>query len=162
MDPQSPSRLEVGRIGRPHGVRGDVYVDLVTDRVERVAPGSRLYAGEWLTVERSRAVQRRWVVHFEGVQDRTAAEALVGRLVEAEPIEDDDTLWVHRLIGARVLDISADPDHPVDRGRCVSVVANPAHELLELESGALVPVTFVVDHDLDTIRVVVPEGLFDL
>lgn len=162
MSVEDSHRLEVGRIGRPHGVRGDLYVDLVTDRTERVEPGSRLFAGEWLVVERSRPVQRRWVVHFEGVNDRTRAEALVGRLLEAEPLEDTEALWVHELIGSRVLDIGTDPERPFDRGRCVAVVANPAHDLLELESGALVPVTFVVEHRDGVITVAAPEGLFDL
>ena len=48
--------LEVGRIGRAHGVRGDLYVELITDRSERVAVGARLQGrGTWLTVEASPA-----------------------------------------------------------------------------------------------------------
>lgn len=158
----SPHRLEVGRIGRPHGVRGGLYVDLVTDRSERVAPGATLWAGEWLTIETSQPVQRRWLVGFAGVSDRSAAERLVGRVLEAEPLDDPDELWVHHLIGATVLDISTDPAHPIDRGHCVAVLANPAHEILELDTGALVPVTFVVSMSDGEIRVAVPEGLFDL
>ena len=49
-----PSLLEVGRIGRAHGVKGDVLVHLTTDRLERLAIGSRLAAGDrWLTVTAS-------------------------------------------------------------------------------------------------------------
>jgi len=158
----SPHRLEVGRIGRPHGVRGGLYVDLVTDRAERVAPGARLWAGEWLTVETSQRVQRRWLVGFAGVGDRSAAERLVGRVLEAEPIEDPDELWVHELIGATVIDVGADPSAPIERGRCVAVLANPAHEILELDTGALVPVTFVISMIDGVITVAAPEGLFDL
>lgn len=158
----SPQRLEVGRIGRPHGVRGGLYVDLVTDRSERVAPGAKLWAGEWLTIETSQPVQRRWLVAFAGVIDRSGAERLVGRVLEAEPLDDPDELWVHHLIGATVVDISANPENPVDRGRCIAVIANPAHEILELDTGALVPVTFVVSMVDGVIKVAVPEGLFDL
>ena len=131
-------------------------MDLVTDRVERVTPGSRLWAGRWLTVTTARPVQQRWVVTFDGVDAREEAERLVGRTLEAEPLDDPDALWVHQLIGATVV------EGDVVRGRCVAVVANPAHDLLELDSGALVPVTFVESLRDGVVHIVAPEGLFDL
>jgi 16S rRNA processing protein RimM len=158
-DPARPEGLlEVGRIGRPHGVRGDVHVSLVTDRAERVAPGARLWArGRWLTVESSRSQGSRWIVHFDGIVDRAGAERMTSALAYAEPIDDPDAVWVHELVGSAVVE----PDGTA-RGRCVAVVANPADDLLELESGALVPVRFVVSCDGDTTVVDVPAGLFDL
>lgn len=158
-DPARPEGLlEVGRIGRPHGVRGDVHVTLVTDRVERVAPGARLWArGRWHTVEWSRPQGGRWVAHLEDVDDRAGAEALTSALVYAEPIDDPDAVWVHQLVGSQVVEADGTP-----RGRCVAVVANPADDLLELESGALVPARFIVSCDGETTVVDVPAGLFDL
>ena len=47
-------------------------------------------------------------------------------------------------------------------GTCVAVVANPAADLIELDGGALVPVTFVVDHAPGVLTVDPPDGLFDL
>ena len=153
-----PDLLEVGRIGRPHGVRGELYVDLLTDREERVAVGSRLVArADTLEVVAARPSNGRWLVMFAGVSDRTQAERLTGVQLLAAPIEDPDALWVHELIGSRVIEADG-----VDRGRCVSVLANPAHDLLELDSGALVPVTFVVSCVDGVTTVDVPEGLFDL
>lgn len=151
---------EVGRIGRAHGVNGQVYVSLLTDRVERLAPGARLLAGDqWLTVAESRQQQQRWLVRFEGLVDRTAAERLTNSTLMAEPLtdDDDDALWVHDLIGSKVVD-----QHGVDRGTCVAVIDNPAHDMMELDSGALVPVTFVVDCRDGIATVDTPEGLFDL
>jgi len=151
---------EVGRIGRAHGVNGQVYVSLLTDRVERLAPGARLLAGsQWLTVIESRLQQQRWLVRFEGVADRTAAEKLTNSTLLAEPlaVDDHDALWVHDLIGSRVIDQDG-----IDRGTCVAVVDNPAHDMMELDSGALVPVTFVVDCRDGVATVDTPEGLFDL
>jgi 16S rRNA processing protein RimM len=150
---------EVGRVGRAHGVQGDVAVQLITDRVERLAPGARLLAGErWLTVSSSRLVGERWLVRFEGVEDRTAAEKLTNAVLRAEPLDDDgDELWVHDLIGSRVIEVGG-----ADRGVCVAVIDNPAHDLLELESGALVPVTFVTDYADGVITIDPPDGLFDL
>ena len=48
------------------------------------------------------------------------------------------------------------------RGTCVSVVANPAADLLELDTGALVPVVFVTEHAAGRIVIAPPDGLFDL
>ena len=154
--------LEVGRIGRPHGIRGDVFLDLTTDHTERAQVGSKLWGRDrWLTITQSSASNKRWRVHIEGVDDRSAAEALTGTVVFAEPIDDPDALWIHELIGASVLEANG-----IDRGRCVSVIANPAADLLELDSKALVPVTFVtsVQHTAAGVLITIdpPEGLFDL
>ena len=154
----SDGLLEVGRIGRAHGVRGDVLVHLTTDRVERLNVGSRLKAGErWLTVTAASRSNDRWRVHFEGVDDRSAAEALARVVLAAEPIDDPDTLWVHQLIGAEVVEVAG-----TSRGRCVAVIDNPAADLLELESGALVPASFVVSFVDGIITIDPPEGLFEL
>ena len=154
--------LEVGHVGRAHGIRGDVFLVLTTDRVERAAVGSRLWVrNRWIVVTQSSNASGKWRVHLEGVDDRTAAEALAGTPVLAEPIEDPDALWVHHLIGATVIE-----ENGIDRGRCTSVVANPAADLLELDSGALVPVTFVTAVDVSggvpIVTIEPPDGLFDL
>ena len=154
--------LEVGRIGRPHGIKGDVFLDLVTDHTERAQVGSRLWGRDrWLTITRSSASNKRWRVHLDGVDDRNAAEAWTGVAVFAEPIDDPDALWVHELIGATVIEVNG-----IDRGQCVSVVSNPASDLLELESGGLVPVTFVtsLEHTPSGTLITIdpPEGLFEL
>ena len=156
--------LEVGRIGKPNGVRGRTTVRLSSNRLERLAPGSRLWVGEWLEVVSSAPVpgSDRWVVGFAGFDDRTDAERLVNRTIWAEPLDDDEAVWVHQVIGAVVRD-----SHGVVRGKCVSVIANPANDLLELDSGALIPVNFVTSVTSDgggTYSVVVdpPEGLFEL
>jgi 16S rRNA processing protein RimM len=150
--------LTVGRIGRPHGLKGLVHVDLTTDRTERLAPGSRLLAGdEWLEVATSARHGQGWLVRFVGVDDRTGAERIANRPLRAEPIDDPDALWVHQMVGAEVIEASG-----VSRGRCTAVIANPAHDILELDSGALVPVTFVVGMADGVITIDPPEGLFDI
>jgi 16S rRNA processing protein RimM len=154
--------LEVGRVGRAHGVRGDVFIELTTDRVERVAVGARLWVHDrWREVEQSHHSGARYRVHLSGVDDRNAAEAVTGTPLFAEPIDDPDALWVHQLIGARVIERSG-----VDRGFCTSVIDNPAADLLELDSGALVPANFVSAIDRSSKPIVItidpPDGLFDL
>jgi len=152
--------LEVGRISRPHGVRGEVNVLLTSNRTERVAPGAVLTtpSGAGLEVVSSRPHKNGFIVRFLGIDDREAAEDLRNTVLSAEPIDDPDELWVHQLVGSVVID-----QHDVARGQVDRVVENPASDLLELDSGALVPVQFIVSHiPGDTIRVDVPDGLFDL
>jgi len=151
--------LEIGRITRPHGVRGELVVRLVSNRGERLDPGSVLSSPRGpLRVVSARPHKGDWLVRFAEVADRSRAEQLCGLMLSAEPVDDPDELWVHELVGATVRD-----QHGLDRGRVRAVVANPASDLLELDSGALVPARFVVSH-LAGIRVDVdvPEGLFDL
>jgi 16S rRNA processing protein RimM len=150
--------LEVGRITRPHGVRGDVNVLLTSNRTERVAKGAVLHTADGvLTVASSRPHKSGYIVTFAECGDRDTAEALRDTVLLAEPIEDPDELWVHELIGAMVV------DGDVERGRVVQVLDNPASDILELDSGALVPVQFVVSLvPGERIDVDVPDGLFTL
>lgn len=125
--------LTVARIGRPHGLRGEVALDLRTDAPEeRLAVGAELRtepasAGP-LTVERTRIQQGRWYVTFAQVADRTAAEALTGvaLVVDAEESDDDEDAWYpHELVGLRA-------EHVDGRvlGEVVGLEHAPAHDVL--------------------------------
>lgn len=152
--------LRVGRVDKPHGLRGEVVVTLSTNRDERVAPGTVLVldgdGGRALTVAASQPFTHRWIVVFDGVSDRSSAEEISHRDLYAEPIDDPDALWVHELVGRVVVD-----QHGAPRGPVTAVEANPASDLLVLESGALVPMRFVTSTDATTVNVDVPDGLFD-
>jgi 16S rRNA processing protein RimM len=149
--------LEVGSIGRAHGLRGDVVVHLVTNRLERVEPGSVLETpkGE-LRIESSRPHHGSFVVHFAGVDTREAAEALNGVVLSAEPIDDPDALWAHELVGSFVFDVAGNP-----LGIVTALVDNPASDLLEVDRGVLIPVTFVVSFADGRVVVDPPLGLFE-
>ncbi len=147
---------------RPHGLRGQVVVTLTTNRSERVAPGSVLQT-ERGTLEVLASAPApggggpgRWVVTFRSIEGREGAEAIRGLVLRAQPLQDPGVLWVHELIGSRVHDVEG-----VDRGAVSSVQANPASDLLVLDSGALVPLCFVVDHGPGEVTIDVPAGLFD-
>lgn len=155
--------LSVGRIAKPHGLKGELIVALSTNRVERVAAGSvlTLGSGRLLTVSTSSPHNDRWRVRFTEVPDRTAAEALHGAELFAEPIEDPDALWVHELIGASVelVDGSA-------VGKIASVESAGASDLLVLEDGRMIPLVFVLENSgsaADGFRVILnpPPGLLD-
>ena len=149
--------LEIGRVTRAHGLRGEVVVDLTTDRLERLAPGTILGsdAGD-LTVAAARPHQRRWIVAFEGHSSRDDADRLRGLVLRAEALDDPHELWVHDLVGSEVITVGGDVV-----GRCVAVVAHPASDLLELDGGALVPVAFVVERRPGQVVIDPPEGLLE-
>ena len=150
--------LEVGSIGRAHGTSGEVVVRLITDRTERLESGSKLAADvRELVVATSRPHQDRWLVRFEGVETRDQAEELRGWILRAPALRVANTLWVHELIGSTVREVSG-----TERGVVEAVVANPASDLLELVSGDLVPLTFVVEFVNGVVLIDVPDGLFDL
>ena len=152
--------LEVGRITKPHGVRGDVLVLLTTERTSRLDPGSQLETDRGpLTVVRASRHQDRWIVQFEGFTDRAQVEGWRGVVLRAEAVDDGDTatLWVHELVGATV--VLADG---TEVGTVTEVEGNPASDLLVLDGGALVPVVFIATQEPGRITIDPPEGLLDL
>jgi 16S rRNA processing protein RimM len=170
LEPVTGERLEVGRIVKAHGIRGEVVVEAVSNRPERFAAGAVMYDGD-----RAMAVRRatpqggpdpagrmslpRWIVSFEGVDDRNTAERLRGTVLCGDPLDhgdDDDVLWVHELVGSEMLDSTGRV-----LGRVAAVEANPASDLLVLESGHLVPMVFVVEAGAGRVVVDPPDGLLD-
>lgn len=165
-----PPLLEVGRIVRAHGIRGEVVVEAVTNRSERFAAGAELQSVERTFVVRratpqggpdpaGRPSRPRWIVALDGVTTRNEAEVLRGTALFAEPLDDapDDEVWVHELIGSEVVDVAGRA-----LGRVTAVEANPASDLLVLEGRGLVPMVFVVETEPGRVVVDPPEGLLDL
>lgn len=154
-----PGWLSVGHLRRPHGLKGDIFVQLTTDRSDRVSSGSVFFGrGQEITVTESRvAGNGRVIARFDAIEDRTDAERWTNTELFAEPLDDPEALWVHEMIGCTVVDQLG-----VERGRCIVVLANPAAEILELDSGSLVPTNFVVSMADGVIHVEVPDGLFEL
>jgi 16S rRNA processing protein RimM len=136
----------IGRIGRAHGIRGELNVEIRTDEPERrFAPGSSIFCdGRTLTVESSRHHSGRLLVAFRNVADRTAAEQLHGSILEAEVDEterpdDPDEFYDHQLVGLQV----RGPDDGVV-GTVTSVVHLPEQDTLVVEAdGREVLVPFV-------------------
>jgi 16S rRNA processing protein RimM len=150
--------LDVGRVVRPHGLRGQVVVELVSNRAERSSPGSVFSTdrGE-LRIEAVRPFGRRFLVTFAGVAGLDAAEELRDLVLRAPPLEDPSVLWVHELVGSEVID-HADGSR---LGTVSAVVANPASDLLELDGGGLIPLRCVVDHARGRVVVDIPAGLLE-
>ena len=131
--------LSVGYVSKAQGLKGEVIVHLTTNRPERLDPASVLQTKRGpLVVERSTPHGDRWRVQFVGVGERNAAEALRGTELFAEPIDDSNELWVHELVGSIVVLLDGTRIGIVD-----SVLANPASDLLVLDTGHLIPLVFV-------------------
>ena len=155
-----PALLGVGRIVKPHGLRGEVIVSLTTNRAERAAVGSVLSAEDGRTFEivRSSAHRGRYIVTLDGVNGIDAAEALRDTPLLAPPISDPEELWIHELIGSMVVDATG-----TELGRVTGVNANPASDLLVIDGGALIPLRFVTSTEPGvTVIVDLPDGLLDL
>ena len=170
----------VARIGRPHGLHGEVTVRLHTDEPERrLAVGTVLEtqadAGSGvpraLTVRSTRVHQGIWLVGFEGVPDRTGAEGLRGTrlLLDAEePVVadgDDDTFTEDELVGLAVVDPAGATLGEV-AGLELGAVQDRLVVLLPDGRRALVPfvAALVPEVDVEGGRVVLdaPQGLLDL
>ena len=112
-------QLVVGRITRPHGVRGEVSVEVRTDEPDRrFAVGSMLAtdpaeAGP-LTVASARWNTGRLLIGFDGITDRDQAESLRGIWLtldsaQAGSSDDPDEFHDHELIGLTVVTVSGEP-----------------------------------------------------
>jgi len=169
-------QLVVGRVGRPHGIRGELTVQVHTDEPDsRFAAGSVLAtepaARGPLTVSSSRWHSGRLLVTFAGYDDRTSAEDLRGTLLvmdsaDVGPADDPDEFHDYELVGLDVVTVAGEP---------VGVVADVLHQgqdLLVIRPGrpvaedVLVPfvAALVPEVDVKAGRLVIdpPPGLLDL
>lgn len=151
--------LEVGRIAKPHGLRGEVVVEFVTNVESRRQVGAAFETDRGpLVITAIRPHQERYLVTFDGIADRTAAEDVRGLVLRAtpQPQLEPDVLWVHELIGKRCVEASG-----VDRGEIVGVLGNPGGDLLELDTQLLVNLRWITTQTEETVVVEVPEGFFE-
>ncbi|MDO5083167.1 ribosome maturation factor RimM [Arachnia propionica] len=161
----------VGVVGRAHGIRGDVHVDVRTDEPgRRFTPGSglRLSCGQVLQVERVRWDRGRLIVAFRGHPDRTAVEKLRGeRLLVDVPVDElpsePEEYFDRQLVGLQVRDAAG---HGV--GTITEVLHLPAQDCLSVRTShgdALVPfvkeLVPVVDLTEGFVQVADIEGLLE-
>jgi len=169
-------QVVVGRVGRPHGIRGDVVVGVRTDEPEaRFAIGTRLDTDPSrvgpLTVAATRWQSGELIVRFAGIADRTTAGELTGTWLSVDsqtrgPLEDPDEFRDTDLIDLTVRTVD---------GEVVGVVTDVLHhgqDLLAIRPGGsagpevLVPFVkaIVTEVDLEGGRLVIdpPPGLLNL
>jgi ribosomal 30S subunit maturation factor RimM len=123
----------------------------------RTGKGAKLWAaGTWYEIASSKKSTDRWLMYFVGVTDRNIVERLTNSDVYGEPIDDPSVVWVHELIGSVVVDTAGN-----NLGTCTGVIDNPAHPIMELDNGFLVPTPFIVSNENGRVEIDAPEGLFD-
>ena len=172
--------VAVGRIGKAHGLKGEVSVEAWTDDPEDRFSVGTVFSTEptaeprgpvpsTLTVLAARVHSGRWLVSFEGVDDRNAAEAVRGtRLLlaarERPVLEDPDDFYDSDLVG-----LSARTSAGESVGSVVDVVHSAGGDYLVLDRAGrehLIPFVSefvpVVDLAAGFAIVDAPEGLFDL
>lgn len=158
----STVEVTVGVVGRPHGIRGEVVVDLRTDEPDRRLAVGAVLTGEpagggparQLTVSARRLHNGRQLVTFAELTDRTAVEQARGtrlstQVPSAESPSGNDEFFDRQLVGLRVLDHDG-----TDVGAVTTVLHLPGQDVLEVRTSTgtrLVPfVTAIVpDVDLD-------------
>ncbi|RAV34466.1 ribosome maturation factor RimM [Corynebacterium heidelbergense] len=181
-------KVRIGRVVKPHGVRGEVVVEVTTDDVNRrFAPGSQLDGvqgtrGKTLTVRGMRPHQGRMLIAFEEITDRTSAESLRGLSFYAEPLpeEDGESFYDDELVGLAVHNgltrIASEGCGP-SIGHISGVQHTPAGQLLEvlIDEGSNLPnagrsvlipfkrpIVPIVDLEAGLIVIKPPEGLLEL
>jgi len=166
-------RLQVARIGKPHGIRGEVTVQVQTDNPEeRFSAGEELIVIDGpvksLTVKNARWNKTILLLSFQEINDRNQAETLRGARLEIEvsdePEDDSDEWYEHELLDLKVM----------LEGEQVGVITalrtNPAQDLLVFEDtdGNEVYLPFVdefvpeVDPEAGIVVITPPAGLLTL
>jgi 16S rRNA processing protein RimM len=151
--------VPVGRVGRPHGLDGAFFVERASERAGTFAKGSTLLAGgEPATVVASRrGAGGRPVIRLDRPVER-GAELAVPR-ESLPPLEGDDgDFYVFQLVGLRV-----EQEDGRVLGRVRDVLEYPANDVLELDSGASLPLVEACVREVDLAggRIVVAAGFAD-
>lgn len=165
--------LQIGKVVKSHGIKGEVVVEVTTDEPEirfalgEILKGKQAGKEHSLTIDAARAHQGRLLIKFAEVKDRNTADSLRGTRFFAAPLEteeDDEGFYDHELEGLHIIHDGE------DIGEVTGVMHGPAGEILEvkLTSGkeALIPFVHAIVPEVDleegTATITPPEGLLDL
>jgi 16S rRNA processing protein RimM len=167
----------VGRIRKPHGIRGELVVEaLCDDPAAHFAAGRRVFLGPLgaqrvplaTEVTHARPFKEGWLLHLRDVTDRNAVEAWRGRELLVPESEltppGEDELWLHEMAGMQVLLVDGSTV-----GEVLEVFELPQGFLLDVRTPrGTVSVPFVdaivtdLDREARTITIDPPEGLLEL
>ena len=146
-------RVQVGRVGKPHGLAGAFFVEQASDDPDRFTVGAMLLvAGERAEVVESKRAGGRPVIRLDREVDRGAA-------IEVErsalPQPDEGEYYAFQLVGLEVQE-----DGGAILGRVVEISTNPANDVLELDTGLALPLVdaCVQEVDLAAGRILVQSG----
>lgn len=172
-----PGYLAVGKIVKPHGIRGEVAVFALTENAERFAPGTELWLSSTpegergllrVRIETARLHQGRWLLTLDRIGDRAHAEQHVGAYLvvpraEAEAARSADEWFLHALVGRDVIEAGGET-----LGEVLDVIETAGTAMLEIGGPGrprrLLPFVreFVVRVGEDEIEVAPPAGWKEL
>ena len=137
-------RIEIGRIARAHGIRGEVVVVTHDDDSVVLESITTVWIGgvERIIVE-ARGTHRGWLVLVEGITTRNEAELLRGQAVEVERDQldlDDDDVLLDDLVGCKVQRVDGTP-----WGEIFAVDTGPMQDMLVIHDGELERLLPLVD-----------------
>lgn len=133
---RSPAWVRAARVVKPHGIDGELSLEMLGGDRDRLPPGTVVRAGAAvLTVEEARASARGLICRLTGISDRDAAAALSGSYLEVEgttvrrlPLGE---FFHYQLVGLKVVD-----EHGLVRGRVVDVEPYPANDVYVVKTEA--------------------------
>ncbi|HXN02999.1 MAG TPA: ribosome maturation factor RimM [Candidatus Dormibacteraeota bacterium] len=137
MTTQPETNLRIGLVRSAHGLKGALRVELLTDFPDRFAPGRDVnVAGRHLRVARSAEQPDGLLVTFDGIDDRTAAEQLIGAYCTV-PLEEaralpSDRYYHFQLVGLKVFDLGSTRQ----LGEVAEVLTYPANDVLRVTDGS--------------------------
>ncbi len=151
---RTPRYLAVGRIIAPHGIRGEVEVDIHTDFPERFTPGAHVLAGEGkapLVIESVRPYRKRLLIKFREIPDRTRAETWRGAWLhvpveEAWPLQEDE-YYEYQIVGMDVW--TEDGEYLGHVDHIIYTGANDVYVIVGPEGEILIPAIKDVIREID-------------
>jgi 16S rRNA processing protein RimM len=151
-----PERVSVGRVGKPHGLAGAFFVEQASEDAKRFAVGADLVVGgEPARVVESKQARGRPVIRLDR---RVERGVLLEVPLDSLPSPAADEYYVFQLVG---LDVEEEGGRPL--GRVTEVAPGVANDVLELDSGLLLPMVeeCVRTVDLERRRILVAPGYSD-
>jgi 16S rRNA processing protein RimM len=145
--------VKVGRVGKPHGLDGSFFVEHASEDEERFARGATLHVdGEPAEIVVSKRSRGRPVIRLDREAPR-GAELAVPR--EELPPAGEDEYYEFELVGLAVMEEGGRP-----LGSVTAVIPGPANDVLELDSGLLLPLVgaCIEQVDLDAGRILIAQG----
>ena len=146
-------RVQIGRVGKPHGLAGAFFVEQASDDPDRFTVGAMLLvAGEPTEVVESKRAGGRPVIRLDREVDRGAA-------IEVErsalPQPDEGEYYAFQLVGLEVQE-----EGGAILGRVVEISTNPANDVLELDTGLALPLVDACVQEVDLVagRILVQSG----
>ncbi|MEO8538483.1 MAG: ribosome maturation factor RimM [bacterium] len=147
-----PGYTAVGRVLRPHALKGEMRVLVYSSTARNIQAGRPVYLeGVRRTVERARPDHEQWILKLSGIGDRTTVERLRAELIEAADNDvlrdDDESFFLHELIGLKVVTTGGE-----DLGVVVEVLQSAGNDVYVVHGGrgeVLVPVIASVIERID-------------